>query len=350
MFMRLFISYAHADLAQVKGLVDIFRAGGHDPWFDHKLLPGQDWQAELLAAITACDAFVYALTPDSVNSEWCQWEFARAVEIGKPVVPVLLRKTSDIPKEISRFQYADFSEAFTPFNAAQLMAGLGEKEKFKVPATHIPIFIQYPNGNPVQTLDIPQDMESINELILVRKSKLLPIFELAFYGLYLFESFSLDSHSPEFDQILRNVDNCASLVLQRSDYERFAQLYKDFNEAYLSANYAEEEHPIDVRETSYFIHQLLSHLEVKLSGRTFAAFTAGRVLGWWFHAWTKLDSLRQEELVEAIKLLTPDGIVPKSVLRKIRNFRENDMRSNEPMELYGEVKRMINVYDLKNSV
>jgi hypothetical protein len=39
----------------------------------------QPWQEQLLAAITAADAFLYALTPESIASKWCQWEFAEAV-------------------------------------------------------------------------------------------------------------------------------------------------------------------------------------------------------------------------------------------------------------------------------
>ena len=148
--MRLFISYAHSDVAQVKELVDIFRAGGHDPWFDHKLLPGQDWKAILLDAITACDAFVYALTPDSVVSEWCQWEFARAVELGKPVVPVLLRKTQAIPKEISRFQYADASSGFTVMVVAQIMGGLAHIATFRVQS--VPSAPANPGGAPAQAM------------------------------------------------------------------------------------------------------------------------------------------------------------------------------------------------------
>jgi formylglycine-generating enzyme required for sulfatase activity len=145
--MRLFISYAHADAGQVKQIADILRVGGHDPWFDHKLLPGQDWQAELLAAITACDEFVYVLTPESVASEWCQWEFAEAVKQGKPIVPVLLRKCAP-PKTISRYQYADFTDGITPETTARLIAGV--YTALKIPAADIPPAPLNPQGTPAQ--------------------------------------------------------------------------------------------------------------------------------------------------------------------------------------------------------
>ncbi len=94
--------------------------------------------------------FVYALTPDSVVSEWCQWEFARAVELGKPVLPVLLRKTQAIPKEISRFQYADASSGFTVMVVAQIMGGLAHIATFRVQS--IPSAPANPGGAPAQAM------------------------------------------------------------------------------------------------------------------------------------------------------------------------------------------------------
>ena len=75
---KIFISYAHVDQPRVRELVDILRAGGHDPWFDHRLVVGQPWQDQLLAAISTCDCFLYAMTPEAIASTWCQWEFAQA--------------------------------------------------------------------------------------------------------------------------------------------------------------------------------------------------------------------------------------------------------------------------------
>ncbi len=149
--MRLFISYAHADTGQVKQIVDILRVGGHDPWFDHKLLPGQDWQAELLRAITVCDAFLYALTPESVASEWCQWEFAQAVQMGKPVIPVLMQAKTSLPEAISRYQYADFTDGPTPRGVARLLGGL-RLVTVVVPRQDAPPSPLNPQGTPAQAV------------------------------------------------------------------------------------------------------------------------------------------------------------------------------------------------------
>ena len=53
--------------AGVRELVDILRAASHDPWFDHRLQVGRPWEVQLLEAIRACDCFLYALTPESVE-------------------------------------------------------------------------------------------------------------------------------------------------------------------------------------------------------------------------------------------------------------------------------------------
>lgn len=123
--MRLFISYARVDKPLVEQIIEIFREGGHDPWFDHRLLPGQEWKQVLLKQIRECDVFAYMLSPEAVKSEWCQWEFAEAVKLGKPIIPVLLQKNTPIPVALSCYQYADFSDGITPKATARLMGGLG---------------------------------------------------------------------------------------------------------------------------------------------------------------------------------------------------------------------------------
>ncbi len=130
--MELFISYAHADEVRVRQIVDILRAAGHEPWFDEWLLPGQDWQDALTDAIDSCEALLYALSRESIRSEYCQWEFGTAVEMGKPIIPVLLEEEATLPGLLSRYQYADFTReaAANPFgyalSVARLVGGLGK--------------------------------------------------------------------------------------------------------------------------------------------------------------------------------------------------------------------------------
>lgn len=147
--MRLFISYAHTDKWQVNELVEILRQGNYDPWFDHRLVVGQDWKQQLLDAITNCDVFVYVLSPESVESEWCQWEFAEAVKLSKPIVPILIQTNTPIPPSILSRQYADFTEGATAQGVARLMAGIHQSIKIPPEEVNAP---ENPKGKPSQII------------------------------------------------------------------------------------------------------------------------------------------------------------------------------------------------------
>lgn len=145
--MKLFISYARVDTAIIQDLVAKLRLGGHEPWFDHALHAGDDWQAELLAQIKACDVLVYALTDASVQSEWCVWEYAQAVELGKRVLPVLLQKGMTVPEFIDHLHYADFSAGVTADSVAYLLGSLTKLAQ-KVSKKRAPDAAEQPSGAP----------------------------------------------------------------------------------------------------------------------------------------------------------------------------------------------------------
>lgn len=97
--MKIFLSYARTDRAQIEDLARFLVQSGHDAWFDFRLLPGQDWKGILSAQIAATDVFLYALSKSSVASEWCRWELGQALSAGKPVLPVTLDGVA-IPTEL----------------------------------------------------------------------------------------------------------------------------------------------------------------------------------------------------------------------------------------------------------
>jgi len=122
--MKIFISYAHVDEYRVRELVDILRDSEFEPWFDQRLVVGRAWEEQILAAIQDCERFLYALTPESVQSRWCQWEFAQAVHAGKPIIPVLVQKMGTLPGVLAGIQYADFSNGPQPRAVAKLITGV----------------------------------------------------------------------------------------------------------------------------------------------------------------------------------------------------------------------------------
>jgi hypothetical protein len=126
--MRLFISYAHADREDVEALARVLDRGGFEAWYDYELVPGEVWHDRLAAEIAGCEAFVYALTPESINSEYCQWEFQKALALHKPVMPVLLKAGTEhlpaFPTMLRDRQWADLTHGLTPENTAHLLNGL----------------------------------------------------------------------------------------------------------------------------------------------------------------------------------------------------------------------------------
>jgi len=144
--MQLFISYAHESIDTVRQTVDVLTAGGHAAWFDDQLLPGQDWKRALGEAIARSDIFVYAITTEAVNSEWCDWELATAVHLEKAIIPVLLEPGVSVPVSLKRLQYADFSQGITPVGVAKLMRALGGMQK--IPVAESPPLPADPKGIP----------------------------------------------------------------------------------------------------------------------------------------------------------------------------------------------------------
>ncbi len=107
--MRLFVSFAHSDKVLVAELASRLQASGLETWWDDHLELGDDWKAELMREIAACEAFLYMVSYDSAESEWCRWELAQATAMGKVIVPVVIRAGAPIPRGISGLQRADAS-------------------------------------------------------------------------------------------------------------------------------------------------------------------------------------------------------------------------------------------------
>ena len=118
-----FISYSHRDAGFVHHLKEGLEAGGHVVWIDADDIPvGAPWREELGSGIAAADAFVFVISPESAASDECANELARALELGKRLVPVLLREVEAIPSGLAATQYVDA----TSLDAASTAIQVGE--------------------------------------------------------------------------------------------------------------------------------------------------------------------------------------------------------------------------------
>jgi len=108
---RVFVSYSRNNLDVVTQLVQDMQAVGVQAWHDQTLTGGQRWWDNILANIRECDVFVFALSPESWESEACRSELAYVTHFGKPVLPVLVADGINLnllPAPINEIQVTDY--------------------------------------------------------------------------------------------------------------------------------------------------------------------------------------------------------------------------------------------------
>ncbi|MDD2921489.1 MAG: SUMF1/EgtB/PvdO family nonheme iron enzyme [Anaerolineales bacterium] len=121
--LRVFICHSSNDKPAVRELYQSLRAEMWiDPWLDEEeLYPGQDWNLEIEKAVEAADIIFVCLSGNSVTKDgfapgYVQREIRIALDYAdyKPegalfVIPIRLEEC-EIPKRLSRWQYADYFE------------------------------------------------------------------------------------------------------------------------------------------------------------------------------------------------------------------------------------------------
>jgi hypothetical protein len=87
---RIFFSYSRSNLDVVMQVIQDLKAVGIDAWHDQTLTGGQRWWNNILSNIRNCEIFIFALSPESLDSEACKSELAYAAQLGKTILPVLV--------------------------------------------------------------------------------------------------------------------------------------------------------------------------------------------------------------------------------------------------------------------
>jgi HEAT repeat protein len=82
---------------------------GLDTWFfSEGIRAGDQWKKEIDRAIEECHAMVVVMTPDAMKSMYVTYEWAYAMGLRKPVVPILL-KESELHPKLDDIQHRDFT-------------------------------------------------------------------------------------------------------------------------------------------------------------------------------------------------------------------------------------------------
>ncbi len=93
---RVFVSYSRRNLEVVTQLIQDLNAVGVNTWHDQTLTGGQRWWDNILENIRDCDIFIFALSPQSLDSEACKSELTYVAKLGKPILPVLVSEGVNI--------------------------------------------------------------------------------------------------------------------------------------------------------------------------------------------------------------------------------------------------------------
>jgi formylglycine-generating enzyme required for sulfatase activity len=109
---QIFLSYSRVDLAFVERLYSRLQHMFPDipVWYDkspHGLLGGDNWWQTILDAIGMSTVFIYILSNESVNSIYCQAEFAEARRLQKRIITIQSRDRTEIPDGLGDIQFID---------------------------------------------------------------------------------------------------------------------------------------------------------------------------------------------------------------------------------------------------
>src|SRR6266498_3589813 len=131
----IFISYSRRDQEFVSRLASDLNAHVAFVWFDRSTIqPGQKWHDEILEGIRECKAFILVLSPDAVESRYVREELNKALELGKPIFPVIYRPakwTDEFASLIKDIQTIDFRSGSYTDNFHKLVDGLAEAGAIK---------------------------------------------------------------------------------------------------------------------------------------------------------------------------------------------------------------------------
>ena len=148
----IFISYASADRARVKPIVDALQAQGWSVWWDRTILPGKNWDRVIEEALDAARCVIVLWSAVSAGSDWVRTEAEEAKQRGI-LVPVLLDEVQ-IPLAFRRIQAASLvgwtgklpSAAFDDVSAA-ISAILGAAQAAPPATLASPPVSKSPPGN-----------------------------------------------------------------------------------------------------------------------------------------------------------------------------------------------------------
>jgi hypothetical protein len=139
---RVFFCYAREDEAFVVPLAQQLKQRGVAVWLDQWDISAEaDWDKSIDQALHDCARFLIVLSPSSVSSGEVRGELREALDLGKPILPVLY-KPCEIPRQLRVIQFVDFSGPRNNHEEALeklLSACRGQAEEVKLVRATLPL-------------------------------------------------------------------------------------------------------------------------------------------------------------------------------------------------------------------
>lgn len=121
---RIFICYSRVDLPIAEQLAGLLRKAYNHVWYDANLHGGEEWWAEILREIAACQHFILMMSDDSIESDWCKRELEEATRLNKNILPVMVRARTKVPERLQAIQHIEMSAGINVEGLNQLYATL----------------------------------------------------------------------------------------------------------------------------------------------------------------------------------------------------------------------------------
>ena len=84
--MHVFVCYAHADASLVYPEITLLHERGVNIWYDEGIEIGQEWRAEIAAALENASTVLFYQSKSSIQSKHCVREIGYALDRDIPVV------------------------------------------------------------------------------------------------------------------------------------------------------------------------------------------------------------------------------------------------------------------------
>lgn len=137
--LKAFLCHSSGDKVVVRVLYQRLSLEGFDPWLDEeKLVPGQDWEREISAAVRSSGVVIVCLSSGSITKEgFVQKEIKYALDVAdeKPegtifIVPLRLEECA-VPTRLTKWHWVDY---FKEQGYTQLVKALRLRQKSIDPA------------------------------------------------------------------------------------------------------------------------------------------------------------------------------------------------------------------------